>query len=127
MQLWLCHLYLRQNSKPMFDMFKMLGKLNDVKAEAGKVKEELKEIQLQGKDSEGLVTVTARGDKNVLKVEIDQSILFPENKAKVEAATLEATQNALKAAADKSTELIKTRINDKYPEIAGMGIDKWLS
>lgn len=108
-------------------MFKMLGKLNEVKAEAQKVKEELKEIQLEAKDSEGLVTVLASGDKNIQSIVIDQTILFPENKEKVEKAVLEATQNALRAAADKSKELIKERINDKFPEIAGMGLDKWLS
>lgn len=111
----------------MFDMFKMLGKLNEVKAEAGKVKEELKEIRLEAKDKEGLVTVVATADKNIHGITIDPTVMFPENKEKLENAVLEATQNALRAAADTAKELIKERINDKYPEIAGMGLDKWLS
>jgi len=108
-------------------MFKMLGKLNDVKAEASKIKEELKDIELMGKDSKDIVTVIASADKNVKSVEIDASMLLPEKKDEVDAAVLEATQNALSAAAEKAKEMIKIRINDKFPELAGMGLDKWLA
>ena len=115
------------DSDNMFDMFKMLGKLNDVKAEASKIKEELKDIELMGKDSKDIVTVIASADKNVKSVEIDASMLLPEKKDEVDAAVLEATQNALSAAAEKAKEMIKIRINDKFPELAGMGLDKWLA
>jgi DNA-binding protein YbaB len=110
----------------MFDMFKMLGKINEVKAEAEKVKEELKDIEIHETDSKEWVQVVATADKNIRSISIDESVLFPEKKEEVDAAVLEATQNALKAAADKAKALIKERINDKYPEIAGMGLDKWL-
>jgi len=111
----------------MFDMFKMLGKINEVKAEAAKVKEDLKDIELEARDSKNWVKVVASADKNIKSISIDPTVLFPEKSKEVEAAVLEATQNALRAAADKAKEIIKTRINDKFPEIAGMGLDKWLS
>lgn len=111
----------------MFDMFKMLGKINDVKAEAVKVKEELKEIELEASDAKAWVKVVASADKNIKSILIDPSILSAEKSEEINAAVLEATQNALRAAADKAKEIVKTRINDKFPEIAGMGLDKWLS
>lgn len=111
----------------MFDMFKMLGKVNEIKAEAEKVKEELQHIELEAKDDQGIVTVKATADKNIHSVDIDASMLFPEKKAEVDAAVLQATQKALRMAADTAKSTIKERINTKYPEIAGMGLDKWLS
>lgn len=111
----------------MFDMFKMLGKINEIKAEASKVKDELQNIELEATDKQGIVTIKATADKNIHAIDIDASMLLPEKKAEVEAAVLEATQNALRAAADKAKATIKERVNDKYPEIAGMGLDKWLS
>ena len=117
------------NCKPifMFDMFKMLGKINEVKEEAGKVKDELKFIEVSGTDSQNIVTVIATADKSVKSISIDPSMLFPEKNNEVEKAVLQATQNALNKAAETAKNLIKERINEKYPEIAGMGLDKWLS
>lgn len=111
----------------MFDMFKMLGKMNEIKAEASKIKEELKFIEITASDAEGIVTVTATGDKNIKEVKIDNTILFPENHEKIQAAVLEATSKALKEAGAKSKDMIQKTINEKYPEVAGMGLDKWLS
>lgn len=108
-------------------MFKMLGKINDVKAEAAKVKEELQHIELEATDTKGIVTIKATADKNVHSVDIDASMLHADKKAEVDAAVLEATQKALRAAADTAKATIKERINTKFPEIAGMGLDKWLS
>lgn len=110
----------------MFDMFKMLGKLNDIKASAKEVKEELKNIELEASDNAEMVKVRVTGDKRILDVTIDPSALFPEKKEEMEAAVKEATSRALQLASDKSKELIKTTINDKYPEVAGMDLGQWL-
>lgn len=110
----------------MFDMFKMLGKLNDIKASVKEVKEELKSIELEASDSAEMVKVRVTGDKKILDVAIDPSALFPEKKEEMETAVKEAVAKALELASQKSKELIKTTINDKYPEVAGMDLGQYL-
>jgi len=89
----------------MFDMFKMLGKLNDVKAEAAKGKKEIKEIVSETNDTNNRVKVTATADKNIKSISIDPTILFPEKQTEVESAVLEATQKALSEAAETAKKL----------------------
>lgn len=110
----------------MFDMFKMLGKLNEVKADAKEVKEELKHKILIESDESGNVQVRVSGAKVVLDINIDDSFHKSADKAELEKTIMEATNNALRAASDYSKKAIKERIDEKYPEIAGLDLGKWL-
>lgn len=108
-------------------MFKMLGKLNELKAEAALVKQDLKNLEVEGKSASGKVMVTATADKHVQRVWIDDEFAAIAGAEVLSHEVLEATQSALHQAAQLAKETIKSRINEKFPEVAGMGLDQWLS
>ncbi|MBI3141898.1 MAG: YbaB/EbfC family nucleoid-associated protein [Bacteroidetes bacterium] len=107
-------------------MFKMLGKLNELKTEAAQIKQDLKTLEVEGKSASGRVKVTATADKHVHGVWIDSDLAGWANATALQEEVLEATQMALKQAAHLAKETIRARINEKFPEVAGMGLDQWL-
>lgn len=76
----------------MFDKAKQLWELQK-KAKA--IQKELKETEVEAKAANGLVTVVFNGEQHILSVEIDESIINPENKRDLEKALQQAIAEAL--------------------------------
>lgn len=93
-----------------------LDKLKQVQKQAKEMKETLSAIVVEGTSSDGNVKVQANGNKEVLSVDIDQSILHVREKADIDRLVLEAIQDAMRLAQNES----EAHIKGMMPNIPGL-------
>lgn len=94
--------------------FEMLKNLNQIKAQAQKFKEELKEIKAEGSSGGGIVKVEINGEFQLLKVSLDPVAVDPRDIKMLEDLIVSAHNDAM----DK----IKTAIQEKTSSMTG-GMD----
>lgn len=90
--------------KELADAFK---KAQEVQQGAKQLQEELEAMEIAGQSEDGLVTVVVSGNQEPLRVEI-----APEAMQKDAAQLAETVSAAMKDAYDKSTETMRTRMEE---------------
>ena len=75
-------------------MFNKLKQIQDLKSQANQIKKALADETVEGSGSWGKVKVIMDGNQEVKKIEIADELLT--DKAKLENATIEATNDAIK-------------------------------
>jgi len=93
----------------VFDKAKQLWELQK-KAKA--IQKELKETEIEAKAANGMVTVVVNGEQHVLSIDIEESLLTPENKRDLEKALTQATSEALSRAQAIAGEKMKVIAGD---------------
>jgi len=104
----------------MFDMMKMMGKVKEMQSKMKEAQERLEFIQETGEAGAGMVRATVNGKKQVISVEIDESLLTKDDKDMVQDLTVAAINNALEKADLKAKEEIKNSTEGILPNIPGM-------
>jgi len=87
-----------------FDMSKMGGLLKKMQDEMARIQTELENAEVTGEDPSGKVSVKVNGQKDVLEVKIDPSVVDPDDVALLEDLVLFAVKDALKKAEEYSAE-----------------------
>lgn len=111
----------------MFDMMNMLGKVKDVQAKMKKVKEGLVNLQATGESGAGLVKATVNGDRQVLKLDIDASLLKAEEKEMLQDLTVAAINIAMKEIDKKIGDEMKKSTEGIMPNIPGLDLGNLFS
>ena len=111
----------------MFDMMNMLGKVKDVQAKIKKVKENLVHLQAEGESGAGLVRATVNGERQVIKLNIDSSLLIPEEKEMLQDLTVAAVNLAMKEIDRKIGDEMKKSTEGMLPNIPGMDLGNLFS
>lgn len=111
----------------MFDMMNMLGKVKDVQAKIKKVKEGLVHLKAEGESGAGLVKATVNGDRQLLKLEIDASLLKAEDKDMLQDLTVAAVNIAMKEVDKKIGDEMKKSTEGILPNIPGMDLGSLFS
>lgn len=93
-------------------MFDKAKQLYDLQKKARAIQKELKETEIEAKAANGLVAVVVSGEQHVLSVEIDESLLRPENKRDLEKALTQAASEALSRAQAIAAEKMKVIAGD---------------
>ena len=104
----------------MLDMMKRMGKFKEAQEKMKKIKEELDTIEASSESGAGLVKVTVNGKKELISIEIDDSIL--NEKDMVQDLVVAASNNALKEIDIKIKEQMKEKTGDIIPNIPGFDI-----
>ncbi|MFY0593072.1 MAG: YbaB/EbfC family nucleoid-associated protein [Roseivirga sp.] len=104
----------------MFDMMKMMGKVKEMQAKMKEAQERLEFIQDTGEAGGGMVKATVNGKKQVISVDIDESLLVKEDREMVQDLTVAAINNALEKVDIKAKEEIKNSTEGILPNIPGM-------
>jgi len=104
----------------MFDMMKMMGKVKEMQAKMKEAQERLEFIQDTGEAGAGMVKATVNGKKQVISIDIDESLLVKEDKDMVQDLTVAAINNALEKVDIKAKEEIKNSTEGILPNIPGM-------
>ena len=94
---------------PLFDKMQQAKKLYGLQKKAKSIQKELKNTEIEAEGYGGSVKVSISADQKLQSVEIDQDILKPENKAKIESALKDAfnaaSKEAQKIAASKMKQM----------------------
>ena len=87
------------------DINKLMQQAQAMQKELEKANEQINATEFEGSASNGLVKVTINGENKVLAVNIDPSILNPDDKEMIEDLIMIAVNDAI----DKADELKKDR------------------
>ena len=101
----------------MFDMMKMMGKFKEAHEKMKNLKEELDTIKVISDSGAGLVKVEVNGKKEVISIDIDESIM--NEKDMVQDLVVAATNKALKEIDIKVKEFMKEKTGDILPNVPG--------
>ena len=106
----------------MFDMMKMMGQIKKTQELVKKAQEELKNISETSESGAGLVKATVNGKKEVISIEINDSIINKKDKKITQDLIVAAINKALEDVDFKSKEYIKSKTKDIIPDIPGFDI-----
>ncbi|HRJ30436.1 MAG TPA: YbaB/EbfC family nucleoid-associated protein [Cyclobacteriaceae bacterium] len=106
----------------MFDMMKMMGKMKEVQARIKEAQDSLDKITAQGESGGGMVKVTVNGKRKLLAIDIDPSLLKPEDKIIVQDLVVAAVNKASEEAEVLAKEELRKSTEGLIPNIPGMDL-----
>ncbi len=98
----------------------MFGNIKEVEAKLKEAKENLGNITVEGDAGAGLVKATANGKKQLIKVEIDKSLLNDGDLDMLNDLIVAAANKALSNAEELANEELKKSTQGILPNIPGM-------
>lgn len=110
----------------MFDMMKMMGQLKDVQSKMKEAQDELKKISAESESGAGLVRVKVNGHKEVLSLEIDDSLLNKEDSQMMKDLIIAAVNKAMAEIEIKSKEHMKSATQGMIPNIPGFDLNNMM-
>ncbi|MGL1889531.1 MAG: YbaB/EbfC family nucleoid-associated protein [Reichenbachiella sp.] len=106
----------------MLDMMKMMGKVKEMQSKMKEVQEQLAAVEVIGESGAGLVKATVNGQKKLLKVDIDDSLVNSADKQIVEDLVVAAVNKATDEANIIAQEYIKKNTDGVMPNIPGFDL-----
>lgn len=106
----------------MFDMMKMMGKMKEVQARMKEAQDNLNKIRVQGESGAGLVKVTVTGKKQLISVEIDNSLMKVEDKVILQDLIVAAVNKANEEAEVVAKEEMRKSTEGLLPNIPGLDL-----
>ncbi len=106
----------------MFDMMKMMGQIKEVQAKVKKAQDELVHITADGEAGAGLVKATVNGKKQVVKIDIDSSLMNDNDREMVQDLTVAAINKAMEAVDIEAKEALRNATDGVLPNIPGMDL-----
>jgi DNA-binding YbaB/EbfC family protein len=106
----------------MFDMMKMMGKVKEMQSKMKEAQDQLKDIKVEGESGGGLVKATANGNKELIGLDIDDSLVNGTDKDMMRDLIIAAVNKAVGEADIKSKEHIKKSTEGLMPNIPGMDL-----
>jgi|TARA_B110000438_G_scaffold147741_1_gene142313 nucleoid-associated protein EbfC len=104
----------------MFDMMKMMGKIKEAQEKMKLAQSELINIKVYSESGAGMVKVEVNGKKEVISINIDDSIL--NDKDMIQDLVVAATNKALLDVDIKIKDHMKSKTGDILPNIPGFDI-----
>ncbi|MBC5992122.1 YbaB/EbfC family nucleoid-associated protein [Pontibacter cellulosilyticus] len=106
----------------MFDMFGMMGKMKEVQAKLKEAQEKLKDVTVTAESGAGLVKATVNGQRKLIKIEIDPTILNEKDQDMVNDLVVAAVNNAMLTAGERAQEEMKKSTEGLLPNIPGLDL-----
>ena len=106
----------------MFDMMGMMGKMKEVQAKMKQAQDNLQHITVTAESGAGLVKATVNGQRKLLKIEIDDSILNTTDRDMVNDLVVAAVNNAMLTAGERAQEEMKKSTEGLLPNIPGLDL-----
>lgn len=106
------------------DMSNMFGKMREMQSKLKEVQENLDNITAEGESGGGMVKVIVNGRKKIISVNIEESLLTPQDKEMVQDLVVAAVNNAIANVELKSNEEIKKTTEGMMPNIPGLDFSK---
>ena len=103
----------------MFDMSKMMEKVQEMQAKMKEAQDKLVHITATGESGAGLVRAVVNGKKQVVSLEIDNDLVKPEDKEMMQDLIVAAVNKALEEIEVKSKDELKKSTEGFLPNIPG--------
>ena len=107
----------------MEDFTKMLGHMKEAQAKVQEIQQKLTHLRATGEAGAGAVKATVNGNKSVLKLDIDQEYIHPDEKEMLQDLIIAAVNLANKAVEEKIQEEVKQHTQGM---LGGLPIDLML-
>ncbi len=104
------------------DLFNMMGKVKEMQSKMKEAQENLTSILAEGEAGAGLVKATVNGKKQVLKIDIDNSLMKLEDKEMLQDLVVAAVNKALNNVEEKSGDFMKKATEGLMPNIPGFDL-----
>ena len=106
----------------MFDMMKMMGKMKEVQAKIKEAQDNLVRVNASGESGGGMVKAIVNGKKQVISIDIDPTILRPEDKVLIQDLVVAAVNKASESVEILAKEELKKSTEGLLPNIPGMDL-----
>ncbi len=106
----------------MFDMMKMMGKMKEVQARLKEAQDNLVHVQVTGESGGGMVKATVNGKRQLISLEIDPSLLKPEDKTVAQDLVVAAVNKASEEAEVRAREELRKSTEGMIPNIPGLDL-----
>ena len=103
-------------------MMKMMGKVKEMQAKMQEAQSKLAYIQETGEAGAGMVKATVNGKKQVISIDIDESLMTKSDKETVQDLTVAAINMAMDKADISAKEEIRKSTEGIMPNIPGMDL-----
>jgi len=106
----------------MFDMMKMMGKVKEMQAKMKEAQEKLADIRVEAESGAGMVKAIVNGQKKLISVEIDPSLMKEDDREMVQDLVVAAVNKATDEADIQAKEEIKRSTEGIMPNIPGLDL-----
>ncbi len=106
----------------MFDFMGMMGKVKEAQAKIKEAQSKLVHLTAEGESGAGLVKVFVNGERKILKIQMDDSLLNPQDKEMLTDLIAAATNKAMEVIEQKIKAEMKAATEGMIPSIPGMDL-----
>ncbi|XOV94677.1 MAG: YbaB/EbfC family nucleoid-associated protein [Bacteroidota bacterium] len=107
----------------MFDMMKMMGKVKEVQEKMKQAQDELGSVTAEAESGGGLVKVVVNGRKEVVSLNIDSSLITPDDAEMMQDLVVAAVNMAIQKVEVKAREFLKKATEGFMPNIPGLDLN----
>lgn len=107
----------------MFDMFNMMNKLKEVQAKVKEAQDNLQFMTVTAEAGAGLVKAVVNGQRKLISIEIDDTLLNKEDKEMVSDLVVAAVNKAMAEAGEKAKDELKRQTEGLLPNIPGLDLN----
>ena len=108
-----------------FDMMGMMGKVKELQDKMQHAQGQLQHLTATGEAGGGLVKATANGHRTLLKLEIDPSLLTPEDREMLPDLVVAAVNKALEAAGEMAKSELQRQTSGLLPNLPGLDLSNF--
>lgn len=106
----------------MFDIMGMMGKVKEAQAKIKEAQARLVHLTAEGESGAGMVKVLVNGDRKVMKIDMDESLVNASDKEMLSDLIVAATNKAMEAIDVKIKAEMKSATEGMIPNIPGMDL-----
>ncbi len=106
----------------MFDMMKMMGKIKEAQEKIQEAQKNLVTIKTSAEAGAGLVKATVNGKKQIVDLQIDKSLINPDDEDMLKDLVIAAVNKAMEEAEILAKESLKKSTDGLLPNIPGMDL-----
>jgi DNA-binding YbaB/EbfC family protein len=108
-----------------FDMMGMMGKVKELQDKMQQAQSQLEHITATGEAGGGLVKAIANGHRHLVKLDIDPSLLTPEDREMLPDLVVAATNKALDAVAELARQELQRQTSGLLPNLPGLDLSNF--
>jgi len=106
----------------MFNMTEMMGKAKELQGKMNEAREQLKQLRAEGESGGGLVKAVTNGNKELISLQIDESLVNKEDKEMMKDLIIAAVNKAISEVEIKAKAHIKKSTEGMLPNIPGIDL-----